>query len=69
VDIFTLRERYPGAFWIKLVLAFVGELCSRFATRISLYNAALRAFYRAARFWLGLLTFLFAVRFHPGLFS
>lgn len=37
---------------------FVGEFCCSFATGFPLYQCALRAFYRAAAVWLGLLTFL-----------
>jgi len=51
----------PGAFWIKLVLGFLSVsfvAASLLAFRYS--NAALRAFYRAAAVWVGLLTFLFA---------
>jgi predicted MPP superfamily phosphohydrolase len=50
----------PGAFWIKLVLGFLSVsfvTASLLAFRYT--NAALRAFYRAAAVWAGLLTFLF----------
>src|ERR1700738_2409716 len=50
----------PGALWIKLVLAFLSVsfvAASLLAFRYT--NAALRAFYRVAAVWLGLLTFLF----------
>jgi predicted MPP superfamily phosphohydrolase len=50
----------PGAFWIKLVLGFLSVsfvVASLLAFRYT--NPALRAFYRAAAVWLGLLTFLF----------
>jgi len=50
-----------GAFWIKLAVAFLSVsfvAASLLAFRYT--NAALRAFYRAAAVWLGLLTFLFA---------
>jgi hypothetical protein len=50
-----------GAFWIKLALGFLSVsfvAASLLAFRYT--NAALRAFYRAAAVWLGLLTFLFA---------
>ena len=50
----------PGAFWIKLVLGFLSVsfvVASLLAFRYT--NSALRAFYRAAAVWLGLLTFLF----------
>src|SRR5260370_5201004 len=50
-----------GAFWIKLVFGFLSVsfvAASLLAFRYT--NAALRAFYRAAAVWLGLLTFLFA---------
>jgi hypothetical protein len=49
-----------GAFWIKLVLGFLSMsfvAASLLAFRYT--NAALRAFYRAAAIWVGLLTFLF----------
>jgi uncharacterized protein len=50
----------PGAFWIKLVLGFLSVsfvAASLLAFRYT--NAALRAFYRAAAVWVGMLTFLF----------
>ena len=50
----------PAALWIKLVLGFLSVsfvAASLLAFRYT--NAALRAFYRAAAVWLGLLTFLF----------
>jgi uncharacterized protein len=50
----------PGLFWIKLVLAFLSVsfiAASLLAFRYT--NAALRAFYRAAAVWVGMLTFLF----------
>jgi hypothetical protein len=49
-----------GALWIKLVLGFLSVsfiAASLLAFRYT--NAALRAFYRAAAVWLGLLSFLF----------
>src|SRR5207244_11599693 len=49
-----------GALWIKLVLGFLSVsfvAASLLAFRYT--NAALRAFYRAAAVWVGLLTFLF----------
>src|ERR1700693_2522191 len=49
----------PGAFWIELVLGFLSVsfvAASLLAFRYT--NAALRAFYRAAAVWMGLLTFL-----------
>src|SRR5580658_9060417 len=50
----------PGAFWIKLVL---GLLSVSFVTASLLAfrytNAVLRAFYRAAAVWMGLVSFLF----------
>src|ERR1039458_8365623 len=49
-----------GAMWIKLVFGFLSVsfvAASLLAFRYT--NAALRAFYRAAAVWLGLLTFLF----------
>src|ERR1700751_1235996 len=51
----------PGTFWIKLGLAFLSVsfvAASLLAFRYT--NAALRAFYRAAAIWVGLLTFLVA---------
>jgi uncharacterized protein len=50
----------PGAFWIKLVLGFLSVSfvgASLLAFRYT--NPVLRAFYRAAAVWLGVLTFLF----------
>ena len=50
----------PGALWIKLVLGFLSVsfvAASLLAFRYT--NAAVRAFYRVAAVWLGLLTFLF----------
>jgi predicted MPP superfamily phosphohydrolase len=50
----------PGSLWLKLVLGFLAVsfvAASLLAFRYT--NAALRAFYRAAAVWLGLLTFLF----------
>jgi uncharacterized protein len=50
-----------GAFWVKLVLGFLSVsfiVASLLAFRYT--NAALRAFYRAAAVWVGMLTFLFA---------
>src|ERR1700682_3051617 len=50
----------PGAFWIKLVLGFLSVsfiAASLLAFRYT--NAVLRALYRAAAVWLGLLSFLF----------
>jgi predicted MPP superfamily phosphohydrolase len=50
----------PGAFWIKLVLALLSVsfiAASLLAFRYT--NAALRAFYRAAAVWMGLVSFLF----------
>jgi hypothetical protein len=50
----------PGAFWIKLVLGLLSVsfiTASLLAFRYT--NAALRAFYRVAAVWAGLLTFLF----------
>jgi uncharacterized protein len=49
-----------GAFWIKLVLGFLSVsfiAASLLAFRYT--NAPLRAFYRAAAVWMGLLSFLF----------
>ncbi len=50
----------PGAFWIKLVLGVLSVsfiAASLLAFRYT--NAALRAFYRAAAVWMGLVSFLF----------
>src|SRR5580704_3288018 len=50
----------PGAFWIKLILGFLSVsfvAASLLAFRYT--NAALRAFYRAAAVWVGLVSFLF----------
>jgi predicted MPP superfamily phosphohydrolase len=50
----------PGAFWIKLTLAVLSVsfvAASLLAYRYT--NAPLRAFYRAAAVWMGILTFLF----------
>src|SRR6266851_6691547 len=50
----------PGAFWIKLVLGFLSAsfvAASLLAFRYT--NAALRAFYRVAAVWMGLVSFLF----------
>src|SRR4029077_19206595 len=50
----------PGAFWIKLVLGFLSlSFLSASLLAFRYTNAALRAFYRAAAVWLGLLSFLF----------
>jgi len=50
----------PGAFWIKIGLGFLSVsfvAASLLAYRYT--NAPLRAFYRAAAVWVGMLTFLF----------
>src|SRR5713101_9723752 len=50
----------PGAFWIKLVLGFLSVsfvAASLLAFRYT--NAVLRAFYRIAAVWVGMLSFLF----------
>src|SRR5271155_4001536 len=50
----------PGTFWVKLVLGFLSVsfvAASLLAFRYT--NAALRAFYRAAAVWMGLVSFLF----------
>src|SRR5216684_5571059 len=50
----------PGVFWIKLVLGFLSvSFVSASLLAFRYTNAALRAFYRAAAVWLGLLSFLF----------
>jgi len=53
-------SKTPGSVWIKLVLGFLSVsfvAASLLAFRYT--NAALRAFYRVAAVWVGLLTFLF----------
>src|SRR5271168_1910223 len=67
---FVLYERWTfspadgatrGALWIKLLLGFLSVsfvAASLLAFRYT--NAVVRAFYRVAAVWLGLLTFLFA---------
>ena len=60
MDIFARWKRSRGALWIKLGLGLLSVsfiVASLLAFRYT--NAALRAFYRAAAVWLGLLTFLF----------
>ena len=60
MDIFARRRRYAGALWIKLglgVLSVSFVAASLLAYRYT--NAPLRAFYRAAAVWMGMLTFLF----------
>src|SRR5438309_8350310 len=50
----------PGTFWIKLVLGFLSVsfvAASLLAFRYT--NATVRAFYRAAAVWIGLVSFLF----------
>jgi len=50
----------PGPLWIKLVLGFLSlSFLSASLLAFRYTNAALRAFYRAAAVWLGLLSFLF----------
>src|SRR4029077_2134818 len=50
----------PGPLWIKLVLGFLSlSFLSASLLAFRYTNVALRAFYRAAAVWLGLLTFLF----------
>ncbi len=59
----------PGAFWIKLALGILSVsfvAASLLAYRYT--NAPLRAFYRAAAVWMGMLTFLFSLPFSRGLF-
>jgi len=56
----------PGTFWIKLVLGFLSVsfvAASLLAFRYT--NATVRAFYRAAAVWIGLVSFLFR-RSSPG---
>jgi predicted MPP superfamily phosphohydrolase len=56
----TAASDTVSAFWIKLALGFLSVsfvVASLLALRYT--NAALRAFYRAAAIWLGLLSFLF----------
>ncbi len=53
-------DETPGAFWIKLALGFLSVsfvAASLLAFRYT--NAALRAFYKAAAVWMGLVSFLF----------
>src|SRR5260370_646656 len=53
-------SKTPGAFWIKLVLGFLSVsfiVASLLAFRYT--NAALRAFYRVAAVWMGVVSFLF----------
>jgi predicted MPP superfamily phosphohydrolase len=57
---FSPDGKIHGALWLKLVVAFLSVsfvAASVFAFRYT--NPALRAFYRAAAVWLGLLSFLF----------
>jgi hypothetical protein len=50
----------PGAFWIKLVLGFLSvSFVAASLLAFHYTNAALRAFYRAAAVWMGLVSFLF----------
>src|SRR5712675_220191 len=54
------RSEIPGAFWIKLLLGVLSAsfvAASLLAFRYT--NAALRAFYRTAAVWMGLVSFLF----------
>src|ERR1700723_3283403 len=54
------QSEITGAFWIKLVLGFLSVsfvAASLLAFRHT--NAALRAFYRIAAVWIGLVSFLF----------
>jgi uncharacterized protein len=56
----TAGNQALGAFWIKLVLGFLSVsfvAASLLAFRYT--NAALRAFYRVAAVWMGLVSFLF----------
>jgi len=53
-------EDIPGTLWIKLILSFLSVsfvAASLLAFRYT--NAAVRAFYRAAAIWMGVLSFLF----------
>src|SRR5271165_195646 len=59
-----------GALWIKLTLSLLSVsfvAASLLAFRYT--NPAVRAFYKAAAVWLGLLSFFFVAGFLPGLFS
>jgi hypothetical protein len=50
----------PGALWIKLILGFLSvSFVAASLLSFRYTNAALRALYRAAAVWLGVLTFLF----------
>jgi predicted MPP superfamily phosphohydrolase len=56
----SIGSEIPGAFWIKLVLGVLSVsfvAASMLAFRYT--NAALRAFYRTAAVWMGLVSFLF----------
>jgi uncharacterized protein len=51
----------PGAFWIKLALGFLSvSFVAASLLAFGYTNAAVRAFYRVAAVWVGLLTFLVA---------
>ena len=57
----SVGSENPGAPWIKLVLGLLSvSFVSASLLAFQYTNAALRAFYRAAAVWVGLLTFLFA---------
>ncbi|HLZ49135.1 MAG TPA: metallophosphoesterase, partial [Candidatus Acidoferrum sp.] len=50
----------PGAFWIKPALGFLSvSFVAASLLAIRYTNAAVRAFYRAAAIWMGLVSFLF----------
>jgi len=56
----SLGSDTPGALWIKLVLGLLSvSFVSASLLAFRFTNAALRAFYRVAAVWVGLLTFLF----------
>jgi hypothetical protein len=60
VDIFADGSDTHGALWIKLVLGFLSvSFVAASLLTFRYTNAALRAFYRAAAVWLGLVSFLF----------
>jgi predicted MPP superfamily phosphohydrolase len=57
---FSLPGKVAGAFWLKLTLGVLSvSFVSASLLAFRYTNPALRAFYRAAAVWLGLLTFLF----------
>jgi predicted MPP superfamily phosphohydrolase len=58
---FSLTDRAPGGFWVKLVLGVLSvSFVSASLLAFFYTNPALRAFYRAAAVWVGMLTFFLA---------